>query len=96
MDTLRQMSLREGIKPSQKDVPVFHSAFLSSVRKFGRIHELSMIISYTIKSEGINGVIRQSGMGLEMFKKGKFKLFPRLLRVTGQLKNIFRQTEVKG
>jgi len=96
MDTLRQMSLHEGIKPAQKNIPVFHSAFLSSVKKYGRIHELSMIIDYTIRSEGISGLLRQADMGLEMFRKGKFKLLPRLLRTPGQLKNIFRQTERKG
>ena len=31
MDTLRQTSLREGIKPSQKNIPIFHAAFLSSI-----------------------------------------------------------------
>jgi len=96
MDTLRQMSLREGIKPAQKDIPVFHSAFLSSVKRYGRIHELGMIIEYTLKSEGPSGLLRQAGMGLEMFIKGKIRLLPRSLRATRQLRNIFSQTEGKG
>ncbi|MFC2015108.1 4Fe-4S dicluster domain-containing protein [Chloroflexota bacterium] len=96
MDTLRQLSLLEGIKPAQKDIPVFHNAFLSSVKSHGRIHELSMIIDYTIKSEGLSGLLRQAGMGLDMFMKGKIKLLPRSLRATSQLRNIFKQTERKG
>ncbi|MFC1976754.1 4Fe-4S dicluster domain-containing protein [Chloroflexota bacterium] len=96
MDTLRQMSLREGIKPAQKDIPVFHSAFLSSVKKYGRIHELSMIIDYTFRSEGLSGLLRQASMGLDMFMKGKIKLLPRSLRATRQLRNIFKQMERKG
>jgi len=90
------MSLREGIKPTQKDIPVFHSAFLSSVKRYGRIHELGMIIEYTLKSEGPSGLLRQAGMGLEMFIKGKIRLLPRSLRATRQLRNIFSQTEGKG
>ncbi len=96
MDTLRQMSLLGGIKPAQKDIPIFHSAFLSSIKKYGRIHELEMIIDYTLKSEGPSGLLRQAGMGLKMFMKGKIRLLPRSLRATRQVRNIFRQMEGKG
>jgi len=96
MDTLRQMSLLEGIKPAQKDIPIFHSAFLSSIKRHGRIHELEMIIDYTLRSEGPSGLLRQAGMGLQMFMKGKIKLLPRSLRATRQVRNIFRKTEGKG
>ena len=96
MDTLRQMSLFKGIKPAQKDIPIFHSAFLSSIKRHGRIHELEMIIDYTLRSEGPSGLLRQAGMGLQMFMKGKIKLLPRSLRATRQVRNIFRKTEGKG
>ena len=95
MDTLRQMSLREGITPTQKDVPIFHSSFLSSVKRYGRMHELGMIIDYTLKSEGIRGLLRQANLGLQMFMKGKLKLLPGMTRATGQVRNIFRETEGK-
>ncbi len=60
MDTLRQTSLEEGIKPAQKDIPIFHSAFLSSIKRHGRIHEIEMIIDYTLRSEGPSGLLRQA------------------------------------
>ena len=93
MDTLRQMSVLEGIS-AKKDVPVFHEAFLSSIKRFGRIHELSMIVEFTLRSEGPSGLMRQAGMGLSMFTKGKIKLLPRL-RPSGHVRNIFMQTEGK-
>ncbi|MFC1864645.1 4Fe-4S dicluster domain-containing protein [Chloroflexota bacterium] len=96
MDTLRQMSLLEGITPAQKDIPVFHAAFLSSIRRYGRIHELGMIIEYTLRSEGPRGLLRQAGLGLKMFMKGKIRLLPRSLRATKQVRNIFRQMEGRG
>jgi len=96
MDTLRQMSLLKGIKPAQKDVPAFHSTFLASVKRYGRIHELGMIIDYTLRSEGPGGLLRQAGMGFQMFMNGKIKLLPRSLRATEQLRNIFRKMEGKG
>jgi len=51
MDTLRQMSQREGVKPSQKNFPIFHSAFLSSIRRYGRVHESEMAINYALRSD---------------------------------------------
>ncbi|MFC1967799.1 4Fe-4S dicluster domain-containing protein [Chloroflexota bacterium] len=96
MDTLRQISLLEGIKLAQKDAAIFHSVFLSSIKRHGRIHELEMITDYTLRSEGLNGLLRQAVMGLKMFMKGKIKLLPHSLRATRQVRNIFRQTEGKG
>lgn len=96
MDTLRQMSRLEGMKPAHKDVTIFHSAFLSSIKRHGRIHELEMIIDYTLRSEGVGGLLRQAGLGLRMFTKGKMGLLPHSLRATGQVRSIFRKVEGKG
>lgn len=95
MDALRQISQAEGVKPSQKLVPVFHSAFLSSMKRHGRVHELEMTLNYTLKSAGWQGLVKQSGMGLDMFKKGKLKLLPARLRGGRQVKRIFDKAEGK-
>jgi heterodisulfide reductase subunit C len=43
MDWLRQSALQEGVTPAEKEVPIFHAAFLDSIRTYGRVHELSMM-----------------------------------------------------
>ena len=91
MDTLRQLSRREGIPASQKDVPVFHSAFLSSIKRHGRVHEMEMAVEYTLKSAGLGGLMKQAGMGLDMFKKGKLKILPARFQANSQVKRIFRK-----
>ena len=97
MDTLRQMSQRERIKVSQKNTPLFHSEFLSSIRRHGKVHELEMVTIYTLKSEGLAGFLKQArSMGLRMFRKGKLKLLPYSLRPSSQVRNIFKQVEGKG
>ena len=97
MDTLRQMSQRKGIKVSQKNTPLFHSEFLSSIRRHGKVHELEMVTIYTLKSEGLAGFLKQArSMGLRMFRKGKLKLLPYSLRPSSQVRNIFKQVEGKG
>ncbi|MBU2608165.1 MAG: 4Fe-4S dicluster domain-containing protein [Chloroflexi bacterium] len=96
MDTLRQISQREGIEASQKNVPLFHSAFLSSVKRHGRVHEMTMAIDFTLKSQGLKGLLGQAGMGLDMFKKGKLKLLPTQLGANSQVRNIFKKAKRKG
>ena len=97
MDTLRQLSQREGIKVSQKNTPLFHSEFLSSIRRHGKVHELEMVTTYTLKSEGLAGFLKQArSMGLRMFQKGKLKPLPYSLRANSQVGNIFKQVKGKG
>ena len=96
MDSLRQTSLREGIKPSQKNVPVFHAAFLSSIRKHGRVYEPEMAVNYALRSGGVKGLMQQAGLGIAMFSRGKIKLLPARVQAKKQVKNIFRKARGKG
>jgi heterodisulfide reductase subunit C len=95
MDTLRQLSQREGVKSSQKNFPIFHSAFLSSIRRHGRVHEAEMAVNYALKSGGIAGLLKQASTGLAMFTRGKIKILPPRLRAKSQVRNIFKKTKVK-
>ena len=96
MDTLRQISQREGVKASQHNVPIFHSAFLSSIKRHGRVGEMEMALTYYLKGEGLTGLLKQAGMGLEMFAKGKIKLIPSRIRAIKQVRNIFKKTAEEG
>ncbi len=80
MDSLRQQALREGVKVSCRNVPVFHSSFLASVRRWGRVHEAEMAATYMLKTTGLSEIKKQGALGWDMLKKGKLKLFPNLHR----------------
>lgn len=96
MDVLRQISRDEGVEASEKNVPIFHDAFLSTMLRFGRVHEASMAATYAIRSGGLKGLLSQSGMALEMFKKGKIKLFPYRFRAGKEIRDIFRASKRRG
>jgi heterodisulfide reductase subunit C len=91
MDSLRQMSASRGVKDSQKQVPVFHSAFLSSIRIFGRVHEATMTVTFALRSGGISGLLRQAGLGINMMRKGKIRVLPARLRAGSQVKGMFKR-----
>ena len=76
MDTLRQLAVRRSIKGSRNSAVAFHEVFLASVRRFGRMHEASLAVLYTLKSQGMKGLRRQMGLGLSMMSRGKLKLMP--------------------
>ena len=96
MDTLRQISQRERVAISQKDIPIFHSAFISSIKRHGRVHEMTMAVIFSLKSGGIRGLLKQAGMGLSMLQRGKIKLLPSPLRANRQVRNIFKKAEGKA
>ncbi len=97
MDSLRQMAQHEGVAVSttNSSVPTFHAIFLSALKSNGRIPEAQMVAKFTLKTQGLSGLLKQAGMGLEMFKRGKVKIFPRSY-ATGQVKKIFQAAEQKG
>jgi heterodisulfide reductase subunit C len=91
MDTLRQLSRQAGVKDSQKQVPLFHSAFLSSIRTFGRVHEATMTVNYALRSGGISGLLKQANLGLVMLRRGKIRVLPARWPAGRQVKGIFRR-----
>jgi heterodisulfide reductase subunit C2 len=93
MDSLRQLSQRQGIKASQPSMPIFLSAFLSTIKRHGRVHETEMALIYTIKDSGWLGLLKLTNLGFTMLLKGKAKLIPSRVRALGCIKNIFKETE---
>ena len=49
-DALRALSLSEGLAPAGTAVPVFNQAFLTSVRKRGRVHELGLMAVFKLRT----------------------------------------------
>ena len=92
MDTLRQLSMKMGVKRAHKQAPLFHQAFLANVKRLGRMHELSMAIDFTLRSEGLKGLTRQAKLGLGMIRKGKMKLIPDRLSAGQEVKKIFHKS----
>ena len=90
MDALRQMAIREGTPAAEANIPRFHSAFLASVKKRGRVYETGMLADYKRKA---GGLFKDAGLGWEMFKRGKLKLLPVGVRQKEQIREIFRKGE---
>ncbi len=90
MDVLRRIALRSGVKPAERDIPIFHSVFLDSIKSKGRIHELGLIWQYKAKTRDF---MKDAALGWKMFRKGKIKLFPSKFGGGKEVKDIFARFE---
>ena len=90
MDWLRQSALREGAVPAEKEVPLFHAAFLDSIRSHGRVHELGMMAHYKMKTGKFFDDMK---LGWKMFTKGKLKLLPSRINRKKEITALFTKSK---
>lgn len=99
MDVLRQLQREYGIKPSELKAPIFHTVFLETIKRWGRVYEMGMLGHYYLKSGEANKKIRtgewreEVRLGLKMFLRGKLKLFPSRCKGVKEIQRIFERAE---
>ena len=91
MDTLRQYH-GQGSRPAPVSDRVFHEEFLNSIRKYGRVHEMSLVTRFTLRTKGLAGLVKQGMLGMTMMLKGKLGLIPERLKGRDQVRAIFQRT----
>ncbi len=88
MDALKEMALEEKIRSRQKVAAVFHRAFLSNLRRFGQIHEGSLMAVLKLKTLNL---FADLGLGLKMFKRGKIVVLPRRIKGRKEIRRVFKE-----
>ncbi|MFC1847314.1 4Fe-4S dicluster domain-containing protein [Chloroflexota bacterium] len=95
MDTLRNMTLREG-RTKQTNLPLFHATFLDGIKSNGKIHELMLIVRYMLASGDIfkfKKLFKDAILGLKMFLRGRLAILPDRIKGVGEVKRIFQLTK---
>ena len=87
IDALRQIAIAEKVPAGEKTVLKLHEAFLDSIRLWGRMHELTMLMQYKLTSLDL---LSDLDMGLDMFVKGKIHPLPERIRGMGEIKRLFK------
>jgi heterodisulfide reductase subunit C len=91
MDALREMALEEGVSAKEKNIHLFHEAFIQSIRRGGRAHEVTMLMDYMLRSRDL---MKDSLIpGMVLFLKGKFPLLPSFVKGRQEIKRIFEKCE---
>ena len=86
MDGLRQMAHAQHGRLGDELVPLFHEAFLRSIRGRGRVYEIGMLMDYKFKARQF---FKDIGLGWRMFRKGKLRLLPRRVKNRAGIKDLF-------
>lgn len=89
MDALRQTANERGITGGEPSIQVFHSTFLRSVERGGRVHEITMLGEYKLRAKDLFSDLI---LGARMFLKGKLVLIPTFIKGTGEVRKIFGRT----
>jgi len=89
-DALKQEALRRGLPARETQVQAFHQTFLSSLRSKGRLHELSMLLRYKLKTGNLT---QDLDLGLAMFRRGKLKLWPEGVRRKQEIRALFARAQ---
>ena len=99
MDVLRQIQIESGEQAREPKIPIFHQAFLNSIKKTGRVHELTMIRNYTQKSGEFREKLKTGEwkndlkLGMKMFLRGKLKIMPPRCEGVKEVRKMFEQSK---
>lgn len=86
MDACRQMAVREGKTGREPNVVKFHEEFLKEVARNGRVHEISLISFYKLRSRRF---LDDVFAGAQMFIKGKLGLVPKRVKGRDEVRKLF-------
>ncbi|MGB9920446.1 MAG: 4Fe-4S dicluster domain-containing protein [Moorellales bacterium] len=85
-DAIKQEMLRQGLPAKESQIQAFHQTFLSSLQSNGRLHELSMLVRYKLRSGNLT---QDLDLGLAMLRRGKLKLWPEGVRRKREIQALF-------
>jgi heterodisulfide reductase subunit C len=90
MDALRELALKEKkAHPKARKNLAFLKAFLNSVKRNGRLHEVGMVMNYKTRARDF---FSDLFLAPAMFLKGKLKIFGKSVKDRRQMARIFEHT----
>lgn len=90
-DALRQMAVAEGMQVGAPAIYQFHRAFLNNLRRFGRVHEITMIVEYKLRSLDL---LSNLDLGLKLLLARKLPPLPQRIRGRREVARLFEATGV--
>lgn len=97
IDSLRMASKKSGLQKGDKRPAAFHNSVLAMVKTTGRVYELGMTGFYMLKSGDMipqlksGALFSQAKLGWLLFKKGKLKLIPKVIKGRTDMKKLFKK-----
>lgn len=95
MYTLKRMAIREGYykQSSAADAPGFSETFMDFVENYGRSFELGLATRYHLRHHPVGAMKMATGMGLNMFRRGRMDLTPNRIKHLDEFKAILAKAK---
>jgi len=90
MDTLRKLAIEEDLATGQKQIVAFDEIFLDSIKRYGRVYELGLVMRYNMASRQ---PLKDAHLGPLMLGKRKLSLFAHRIRGRATVREIFRRSK---
>ncbi len=91
MMSLRTLSLQEKFEDENTVEAKFHRSFFEIIRKYGRLHEPSLLTSI-IDKRNVAKLLHNVAFGLRLWRKGKLQLRPQRIEQSASLREIIERT----
>lgn len=93
MDLLRAEAIkRRTVHPRAKEIIAFHTSFLNTIKRFGRLWEVGLVGEYKLRTRHwLQDVL----LSPSMFLKGKLSLLPHRLKAKDEVDSIFIQARIE-
>ena len=94
MDCLKEMAIAQGVPCPQPQIQALHETFLENIKLFGRVFEGALLPVYMLRSGEMlrkfneGSLLDDMRIGLEMFLKGRFGLFPKIIKGRKEVREI--------
>lgn len=85
---MRQLAFENKVVPAVKPALDIHLAFLNSIKRFGIVHEASMLAEFKMRTKDFFSDLK---LGLKMFLKGKIPIKPHTIIGIKEIKRIFEE-----
>jgi heterodisulfide reductase subunit C len=89
VDALRRLARAAGETTRDTTVPTFNDIFLSAVRRLGRVHEVSLLAVFKLRTRSFFQDVAKLPM---MLRKGKLQVLPVRVRGRAARERIFART----
>ncbi len=95
MSGLKNMAIKSNMPLGDNPKLKFHNAFTKVVNKYGRSHELDImmnLMSFNMRDPKVRKeLMEKAGLGIRMVRKGKIKMLPPRGKQRNQVKKIYEK-----
>jgi len=95
MYAFKRIAMERGLCSKGGGVPAMSRIFMSTIRKHGRNHELSIALRYYLRSQPAK-LLAESGMGWSLWRHDRLKLLPKRIRRISDVRAIVERASQFG